>query len=229
MRPRRWRDATRSGAGAAALLAAGCAQRHAIEEYFPLRVGSAWVYESTSLAGPERLEYRILGRTVGAGGETRYLLDAGGERYYLRQGERVAISVSPGIWSVLLEGPLTVGRRFDGGLAEPMVHPVRDGEGRPQSTFTTRRNEAPATMAPIPSSGYKVVTSFDRTVEVPAGRFTRCLEVAHLAGTLVGLKLYAPGVGLVYAEAWQEREGKRARVARQALVSYVEGAGEETR
>lgn len=192
------------------LPAAACAPKaKPATSYFPLEQGNVWTYEMIGPHGPQKLEFRIQSVENGSDG-TRFILDETGERYYVQRGESIAISVSPGIWTVLLEGPLTLGKRFDGGRSEGIA--VSE-PGKPEPVNDPR-------IRPVPAAGYKVVTGFDRRITVPAGTFDRCLEVTHVAGPILGVKLYAPGVGLVFSESWLERDGKRTLQSRQELTAY---------
>jgi len=192
------------------LLVAGCAPKaRTTGTYFPLQEGNVWTYDMVGPHGPQKLEFRVVRVEPGSDG-MRYLLDDAGRRYYVKRGESIAISVAPGIWTVLLDGPLRLGKRFDGGVSEGIVP---NTVGDPEAKNDPR-------IRPIPSAGYKVITAFDRKVTVAAGTFERCLEVTHVAGAIVGIKLYAPGVGLVLSESWLERGGKRVKQTRQELTSY---------
>lgn len=190
-------------------LAAGCAPkpRHA-GAYFPLGEGNVWTYEMKGPFGLQTLEFRVVSVEKATDG-TRFHLDATGERYYLQRGESIAISVSPGIWTILVEGPLTLGKRFDGSRSEGIM-----------LSFEGEEAVNDPRVRAVPSAGYKVVTGFDRKVTVPAGTFDRCLEITHVAGPVTGIKLFAPGVGLVLSESWVERNGKRTVQSRQVLTSY---------
>ncbi len=196
--------------GIAVTGAIGCAPKapHA-GSYFPLKQGNEWSYEMVGPFGNRNLEFRVVSVKEEADG-VRYLLDDTGERYYVQRGDSIAISVSPGIWSILIEGPLTLGKRFDGGRSEGLALAL---PGEPEEKNDPR-------LRPIAASGYKVVTGLDRRVTVPAGTFRRCLEITHVAGPIIGVKLFAPGVGLVLSESWVERDGKRVRQSRQALTKY---------
>lgn len=61
-----------------------------------------------------------------------------------------------------------------------------------------------------------VIHSLDATIQVPAGRFTRCLRInTFLAGGDGGsaIRYYAPGVGYVYEEYSGETRGSRVSLA----------------
>lgn len=205
----------RAGALAAVLLAGSAAfscvrKPRTVDGYFPLAVGNAWVYSLHALGAERGLEFEVRGRQEATDG-TRYLLDDAGTHYYLRDASGVSVSITPGIWTVLLDGPLTLGRRFDGGRTTGID---LFEAGVPVGNENTA-------LRPIKSSGYKVITAFDRTVVVPAGTFEDCLEVTHVAGPILGVKYFAPGVGLVLGESWTIREdGMRVRTTRQELLWY---------
>ena len=205
-----------------ALSASACVHpRHDVGTYFPLEIGNRWTYEVSGV-NPRTDVVEILAIQKGDRGETRYVLsgsktEEGGARVYIRAEELVAMSVSAGIWSVYISGPLELGHRFSGAVTTNEGFHV---EGETESVFVAQRPDQE--MVPVREAGYKVVTSFDRSVTVPAGTFTGCLEVAHLVGTIVGVKYFAPQVGLVLSEAWNEDRAhhRRSLVSRQALTAY---------
>lgn len=206
-------------AGATGLACAPSQQQpRGVSDYFPLGTGHHWVYRVTrpDLA-PHRLEFRIRSESLGDRGERRFHLDESGERYYLRHGKTVAYSVSPGIWTVFLDGPLRNGRRFDGARATYAGFTV---EGEPVTPV--QPDATPVPMKKVPTAGYKLVTATNRRVTVPAGTFENCLEVTHVALPTIGVKYFAPGVGMVYAEAWLDdrQGGTRTLITRQELVEY---------
>lgn len=187
-------------------------------EYFPLGAGHYWVYRVTRPElEPTKLEFRIEKETSGDRGEQRYHLDESGNRFYLRHGETIAYSVSPDIWTVFLDGPLVRGGRFDGARASYEGFNV---VGEP--TPTAAPDATPVPMRKVASAGYKLVTATNRRVTVPAGKFADCLEVTHVSHPTIGVKYFAPGIGMVFAEAWMEdpTTGKRTLVTRQELVEY---------
>ena len=206
---------------AAALVSGGCVGVHRakVDDYFPLAVGDEWTYEQMDAHGRRAETVRIVSTSVGDRGETRFALEGPSARYYVRDRvhDVLAIAVAPGIWTVLLQGPLELGTRFLGGLTTNEGFTV-NGESDPD--LPAQRADQP--MLPIRAEGYKIVTSFERSVTVPAGTFPRCVEVSHVAGTVVGVKYFAPHVGLVLSEAWVEDRfhGTRSMIARQALTSY---------
>lgn len=211
-------------AAAVALLGLGaCTPRtkSSPADYFPLAVGHDWVYRVQSQGTSRLLQFHIVGEAAGDRGETRFLLDETGSRYYLRHGDVVGYSISPDIWTIFLSGPLTRGARFDGALAV-VVDYTEPPEGAPSPTPP----QGPPPMQIVKSSGYKLVTETNRKISVPAGDFADCLEVTHVAGPTTGVKYFAPGVGLVFAEAWFEdpQSKKRSLVSRQELVGYRVGA-----
>lgn len=210
-----------------ALAQAGCAHRRpSVDTYFPLAVGNEWTYDVVVGAAGTRSEtFRITSQKPGDRGETRYELDGVENRYYVRAPELVALAVSVGIWTVMLRGPLDLGRRFSGGLtSNEGFHVI----GETEDAILAQRVDQE--MLPIPQSGYKVVTSLSREVTVPAGIFHDCLEISHVAGTVVGVKYFAPRVGLVMSEAWVERDGKRSMLSRQVLTRYhLSTASQESR
>lgn len=62
-----------------------------------------------------------------------------------------------------------------------------------------------------------VVAALDASIEVPAGKFNRCLRVnTYLAGGDGGsaLRYYAPGIGYVYEEYSSETWGSRVRLVK---------------
>ena len=196
------------------LALAACAPRvRAVADYFPLKVGNEWTYRTVGPAGDQVLRFVIVDESIGSRGETQFRLSEGpGQKHFLRHGEIVGMSVSPGIWSVYLAGPLSRGKRFDAAKAEDFVLPEHEGK------VTVDPSRA---MVPVAASGYKLVTAFDRKVTVPAGTFTDCLEVAHVAGPITGVKYFAPDIGVVYAEAWRTGpDGKRQTVSKQELLHY---------
>jgi hypothetical protein len=201
------------------MLALGaCTPRPTPVDYFPLGVGHDWLYRISAPGKDTRLlQFKIVREAPGDRGETRFLLDESGSRYYLRHGDLVAYSISPDIWTIFLSGPLKRGSRFDGALAvfEDFAEPP---EGAPSPTPPA----GPPVMRTVASSGYKVVTETGRRITVPAGDFDDCLEVTHLAGPTTGVKYFAPGVGMVFAEAWfVDPDTKvRALLTRQELVGY---------
>ncbi|HEY3499681.1 MAG TPA: hypothetical protein VGK73_33550 [Polyangiaceae bacterium] len=71
--------------------------------------------------------------------------------------------------------------------------------------------------------GHVRVTSIDRKVAVPAGRFEGCVETVEEMTTNAGTKrtttAYCPGIGIALRETEAEQEGERA-VERIALKSY---------
>lgn len=222
---------SRGGLGGAALAAstllslAGCA--HApprdLDTYLPLAVGNEWVYDQTGIGGHKTETLKIVSTSVGDRGETRYHVDASGEHFYVRDPHAglIAYSVSVGIWSIFLRNPLTLGARYDAGLTTNEGFHEVEPDGRIVPTMTAQRPDQ--AMLPIPQSGYKVVTGFDRAVTVPAGSFHHCLEVTHLAGNIVGVKYFAPHVGMVLSEAWLDRGGSRSLFSRRALTSFRVG------
>lgn len=196
-------------AALAAALAGGCMKPKAVDDYFPLAVGNRWDWALVSTTGDRTVTQEIVEIRTGTDG-VRYLLDESGVRYYVRDARGIAISIEPGIWSVLISAPLVVGARFDGARAEGIAF----GEnGNPPGPNDPR-------VKPVASAGYKVVTGFDRSVTVPAGTFEGCLEVTHVAGPVTGVKYFAPQVGLVLSQSWVERQGVRSRMTRQELISY---------
>lgn len=203
-----------------ALLAlSGCTTRPGTPvDYFPLGVGHDWLYQVTAPGrDPRLLQFHIVSEAAGDRGETRFLLDDSGTRYYLRHGQMVAYSISPDIWTVFLAGPLTRGSRFDGAVAV-----VPDFTERPEGEPTPTPQTGFEAMRTVKSSGYKTVTETRRSITVPAGKFTDCLEVTHFAGATTGVKYFAPGVGMVFAEAWfeDEKTKERSLITRQELVGY---------
>lgn len=205
----RLRTLLRVTAALAAIGAGGCVKPKAVDDFFPLAVGNRWNWALVAATGDRPVSQEIVEVRTGADG-MRYLLDRSGVRYYVRDADGVALSIEPGIWSLLIQSPLTLGARFDGARSEGMSF----GEGG---------NPAPPNdpvVRHVPSAGYKVVTGFDRTITVPAGTFEGCLEVTHVAGPVIGVKYFAPQVGLVLSESWIERHGVRSRMTRQELVSY---------
>lgn len=197
-------------AALALVAASACTPRSKPQDYFPLGVGHDWIYEVSTPGQPPRLlEFHILREAPGDRGETRFFLDASEKRYYVRHGDVVAYSISPGIWTVFLSGPLTRGSTFDGALAV-------------FEDFTPRSEDAPREMRRVASSGSKEVTETKRRISVPAGEFKDCLEVTHTAGATTGVKYFAPGVGMVFAEAWFDdpRTKTRSLITRQELVGY---------
>lgn len=207
---------------------AGCnRQSRDVNDFFPLEVGHDWVYEVTS-ANKETstLEFHILGQATGDRGEKRYFLDEDKSRFYVRHGDVIAYSISPDIWTVFLSGPLRKGNKFDGGLAtdEPLF--VHDATVSPVAT--PGGVPPPPQMYAVKSAGYKLVTAVNRKITVPAGSFEDCLEVTHLAGPTTGVKYFAPGIGMVYAEAYFDnpKTGTRSLVTRQQLSYYRVGGKE---
>lgn len=205
--------------GTVALLAlSACTPRSTPQDYFPLGVGHDWLYQVTSPGRePSLLRFHIVSEAAGDRGERRFLLDDSGSRFYLRHGDVVAYSISPDIWTVFLSGPLTRGSRFDGAVAV-----IEDFTERPEGEPTPTPRPGLAAMQRVKSSGYKTVTETHRKVTVPAGEFSDCLEVTHVAGAMSGVKYFAPGVGMVFAEAWFEDPKTKARslITRQELVGY---------
>ena len=197
-----------------ALIAGGCAKTpKTLDVYFPLQVGDEWHYAHEDFSGHRAIDRSILGTRAGDGG-TCYLLDAGGSSYFLRDAHTVSISVEPGIWTVFLEDPLVLGHRFDG--ARSSIGEIA-AVGDPPAPVPT----SPPPVVPVPSEGYKVVTGFDRTVSVPAGTFHDCLEVSHIAGRVIGVKYFAPHVGLILSEAWVTgQDGRRSLLQRDELQSF---------
>jgi len=69
-----------------------------------------------------------------------------------------------------------------------------------------------------------VVASLDEAVEVPAGKFMRCLRVnTFIAGGDGGsaIRYYAPGVGYVYEEYSSETSGSRVALASFQMPKFV--------
>lgn len=188
-----------------------------VDAYFPLAVGNEWIYSLEAFGNRRGLVFEVRDRTPAPDG-VRFLLDESGTHYYVRTADGVSVSMTPGIWTVLLEGPITLGRRFDGGRTTG-IDLRMEGEPVPANTPF-----AASALQPIVSSGYKVITGLDRTVEVAAGTFENCIEVTHVAGPILGVKYFAPGVGLVFGESWTIRDGVRSRTTRQELLWYRVGA-----
>lgn len=196
----------------AAAALGGCVKPKSVDDYFPLAVGNRWSWSLTATGGDRPLSQEIVEARADAGhaGDVRYLLDASGGRYYLRDAHGVSLSIEPGIWTVLIQDPLTLGSRFEGARSEGLSFGVGAETPAPNDPV----------LRPVPAAGYKVITGFDRTITVRAGTFARCLEVTHVAGPIIGVKYFAPQVGLVLSESWIERQGVRSRMSRQELVSY---------
>ena len=199
---------------ALALIVGGCAKSpKTLDLYFPLQVGDEWHYAHEDFAGHRAVDRSILGRRDGDGG-TCYLLDSRGGSYFLRDAHTVSISVEPGIWTIFLEDPLVLGHRFDG--ARTTIGDIQ-AVGEPPAPEPTPT----PTVGPVPSEGYKVITGFDRTITVPAGTFHDCLEVSHIAGHVIGVKYFAPHVGMVLSEAWMTGlDGRRSLLQRDELQSF---------
>ncbi|HVO32054.1 MAG TPA: hypothetical protein VMV18_15020 [bacterium] len=202
------------------LASTGCFHhdRRGVDSWMPLAVGNEWTYEQSgmkTLAASQT--FRIVREAPGDRGEERFFVGDSPESYYVRDPSRqiVGFASSTGIWAVYLRGPLALGERFEGGLTtNEGFHVV--GEETP--FLVAQRPDQD--MLPVASQGYKLVTSFDRSVTVPAGTFTHCLEVTHIAGPIVGVKYFAPRVGLVLSEGWVEIRGQRQMISRQALTAY---------
>ena len=210
-------------AAAAGLLAlAGCTPTpKSVDTYFPLGTGHAWTYRVSNAGRPDSiLRFEIKGEETGDRGERRFLLDESGSRYYLRHGDVMGYSVSPGIWTIFLDGPLKRGHRFDGARADFSGFRVV-GEVTP----TPAPDATPPAMRTVESSGYKLVTATGRKITVPAGIFDDCLEVTHIAGPTTGVKYFAPRIGMVFAEAWSVHPvtQERSLITRQELVHYRVG------
>lgn len=191
-------------------------------DYFPLAVGHEWLYRVTQPGAPARLlHFRIVGEKTGDRGETRFLLDDTGSRFYLKQGDVLGYSISPDIWTIFLSGPVVRGHRFDGALAV-----IVDYAEPPEGAATPTPPKGPAPMQIVKSSGYKLITETKRAISVPAGDFADCVEVTHLAGPTTGVKYFAPDIGLVFAEAWYEdtKTKSRSMVSKQELIGYRLGA-----
>lgn len=202
---------------------AGCSPRPASTkpvDYFPLATGHEWLYRVMQPAEPDRLlQFRIVGEAAGDRGETRFLLDNSGSRFYLRHGDVVGYSISPDIWTIFLSGPVARGNRFDGALAAVAdFRETPDGEARPAS-------EDLPPMQILKSSGYKTITEVGKKISVPAGTFVDCVEVSHFAGHTMGVKYFAPRVGMVFAEAWfvDPETQERSRISTQELIGYRVG------
>lgn len=201
-------------------LSAACTQRQpqGPTEFFPLGVGYDWVYDVTKGTDREKssLQFHIVDEALGDRGEKRFFLDEKKNRYYVQHGDVIAYSVTPEIWTIFLAGPLRQGSKFDGGRAIDMM------------AASPGPNAPPLAMHTLKSSGYKLVTALDRTIEVPAGTFSGCMEVTHVAGYTTGVKYFAPGVGMVFAEAFFDnpRTKKRELITRQELVYYRVGSKE---
>lgn len=207
-------------AAAALLAVSACTPRPKAKpgDYFPLAVGYDWIYRvSQPGADPRLLQFHIVSEATGDRGETRFLLDDTGSRYYLRHGDVVGYSISPDIWTIFLAGPLSQGKRFDGAMAV-----VVDYSEPPEDGATPTPPKGPPPMRIVKSSGYKTVTELHKKVTVPAGTFVDCVEVTHFAGPTTGKKYFAPGVGMVFAEAWfvDAETQERSLVSTQELVAY---------
>ena len=68
------------------------------------------------------------------------------------------------------------------------------------------------------------VTAIDRVIEVPAGRFERCLEIVQEGGETEGLRItttYCPNVGPVKVEARMHLSAGRAATTTGVLRGWV--------
>ncbi len=60
------------------------------------------------------------------------------------------------------------------------------------------------------ADGVHTIASLDASIEVPAGKFARCLRVnTLLADGGTAIRYYAPGVGYVYEEYSEKKDGSR--------------------
>lgn len=215
------RSAARSArwvAALPALLAAGCgAPQPAADDYFPLEAGLSWTYrQTTALDDHERQVERLTIHSRGPenlGGETttRRHTDSGLD-YWVRRDRS-------GVFRVAHKTPLDRYPQADEPHRYVLAAPYQVGSS--WQTLTTayalqRRSEVPKEVRrfhkPVPMT--YTIADAAASVEVPAGRFERCLRVhghaavrvyvdAQFAWREIGLSArewYCPGVGLVKVE-----------------------------
>lgn len=145
-------------------------------QYFPLAIGNRWVYEvqdRTDSAPPAEEYWEVTREEQGA--------------YVLR----------------IRPSDLTTG-----GFEESFIP---TGEGIKRFARETKDKEHPPFFLKGPlqigtiwedDDGTYEITALDKTVTVPAGTFSRCLEVTNRrkGGKATVITLYAPGVGVVQRE-----------------------------
>lgn len=198
-------------AALALLLLGACGGEHA--SYFPTEAGMRWEYavQRTTTDGVQRFRYFVQNIQPG---DSAYLVareSAGGNvLYYGEVDEGVAL--------------LARRRRGEAPRDEPFPRLELPLPAEPGRSVSTRlRTSVLENIGPPQETRYRIevevpveltIESDDSTVQVPAGRFTRCLlvsgsgTVSANAGNYVGQtqvsvqmrRWYAPGVGLVRAE-----------------------------
>lgn len=201
----------------AAALAAGCADRPAQDELFPLASGHRWVYrQTTAYAGEKASEASLTIRTRGAdaldGGPAWRRVADSGAQYWLR-------SDDTGIYRVASRHPLDNGRIVDKERRYVLKRPFTVGSSWEANTAVfvlQRKNEMPRRV----SSLYKTlpmkytIEKVGETVTTEAGRFDGCLVVRGEAAVRVYVdaafawrdipitsqEWYCPSVGLVRLE-----------------------------
>jgi hypothetical protein len=144
--------------------------------YFPLAVGNEWVYESSegTEATPVVESWRVARQEEGA-----FVLQIK-QSYVTADGvEEFFVSTAAGL------------RRLDRQTASPETteDELRFFLKAPLSVGATWKN----------ADGTYTVTASGKTITVPAGTFTNCVEVTHQStgGRVTVVTLYAPSVGVV--------------------------------
>jgi hypothetical protein len=144
--------------------------------YFPLAVGNRWVYESSEStnATPVVESWEVTRQE-----ENAFVLQIKQSYVTAEEAEEFFVSSADGI------------RRRDRQTASAEA-------GGTEPRFFLK---APLTVGATWNNpdGKYAVTAIDKTVTVPAGTFTNCVEVTHwsASGTVTTIALYAPGVGMV--------------------------------
>jgi hypothetical protein len=207
-------------AGAAALLLSACGSKPADDTLFPLQAGHVWTYQVTTRTGDDTSERETLTlRTLGP--ETLPLLDTAtawrrrsdsGLDYWLR-------ADASGIYRVAAKNDLQPEPVIDKPQRFVLKAPYTVGTQWQAATtpyLLARRNEFPREIRhshPSVPMNY-LIEAVDEKIEVPAGRFDRCLRVKGQASVrvyadpasgwkdmpLTTTEWYCRGVGLVKLE-----------------------------
>ncbi len=143
--------------------------------YFPLAEGNRWVYESSEGTpdAPAVESWQVVRQAANA---------------FVVEIHQPSFNSATGVEEVFVATPAGVGRRA-----------VEPAAAQPQ--FFLKAPFVVGTKWETPDGQYEI-SAVDKTVTVPAGTFTNCLEVTHtsLGDAITVISHYAPGVGMVFRD-----------------------------